>query len=965
MAIMIAAILTVSIGLSVSLIPSASAHTPPLSWPTYSYLAVNPNPTGIGQTVNVGFWVNTPPATANGVYGDRWTNYTVKVTEPNGGTETLGPFTSDDTGGTHTDFTPSQVGNYTFQFFFPQQTLLGHNVTPGISQAVASFINDTYEASQSPVVTLTVQQAPITLPPSTPLPTGYWQRPISALNANWYTIGGNCLGLRQSTFSNTGMYNATGNYNPYTTAPLTAHILWTKPVAFGGTVGGDFGGPTVEGTTTSNFYSASQYEPKYDPVILNGILYYEEYPGSNQDPTGITAVNLQTGQTLWTDTNLPYQVPWYLAGPTTYSNDSNTGVIPYTTTLRAGQILDDVTPNQYGGEAYLWFQLPADQDMLGIIPTLPGHYIPLPGQKTGNATSNDGYQGPGTLAQVNPPRNPATSPPNQQGALWGMAGSLDYYAFSPWEPQNVTYALVDAMTGTPVLSIVNAVPFSQISTDAQGDLLGYYYNFTTYPYPSTFSMWNSTQAIEYPNGKTAAFQDWYQRPVQGAKINFAAGIMYTADLPTTSPSGVALPDWNVGSLGGVTINWALTDFTGNTIIFTDQNGQSPNAFFNPGWEIEAGFNALTGASLFVVNQTLSADTRMVVAPGTSGNGVYIEITQDSMVMNAYSLITGKLVWGPVSLAPFDAYDSDGINYVIAGAQMYLWGLGGDVWSINMANGTVNWKFTTGSAGEATPYGVWPIWTFTVGTVAGGVLYLPEGHQYSPPLFHGAQQLALNITTGKLIWSIDSFDVTSGPAISDGIMTTLNAYDNQIYAYGKGQTATTVTTSPVQNNAAQILVKGTVTDQSPGQTCLGIPAAGTPAVSDASMTQWMEYLYMQQPEPTNVTGVPVTLTDIDPNGNSYVIGQTTSNSAGQYSYTFTPNIAGTYTIIATFAGSNSYYSSTAQTTTGFASPAVTAPTAAPVTGLASTSTVELGIVAVIIVIIVIGAILAILQMRKRP
>ena len=25
----------------------------------------------------------------------------------------------------------------------------------------------------------------------------------------------------------------------------------------------------------------------------------------------------------------------------------------------------------------------------------------------------------------------------------------------------------------------------------------------------------------------------------------------------------------------------------------------------------------------------------------------------------------------------------------------------------------------------------------------------------------------------------------GPAISDGIMTTLNAYDNQIYAYGMG------------------------------------------------------------------------------------------------------------------------------------------------------------------------------------
>ena len=30
--------------------------------------------------------------------------------------------------------------------------------------------------------------------------------------------------------------------------------------------------------------------------------------------------------------------------------------------------------------------------------------------------------------------------------------------------------------------------------------------------------------------------------------------------------------------------------------------------------------------------------------------------------------------------------------------------------------------------------------FSVGTVADGKLFVPEGHMYSPPLFHNAQQL---------------------------------------------------------------------------------------------------------------------------------------------------------------------------------------------------------------------------------
>ena len=58
----------------------------------------------------------------------------------------------------------------------------------------------------------------------------------------------------------------------------------------------------------------------------------------------------------------------------------------------------------------------------------------------------------------------------------------------------------------------------------------------------------------------------------------------------------------------------------------------------------------------------------------------------------------------------------------------------------MADGKILWQTLTtvlhGDPGTDTPYSVSPLWTFTVGTIADGVLYIPEGHQYSPPLFRG-------------------------------------------------------------------------------------------------------------------------------------------------------------------------------------------------------------------------------------
>jgi hypothetical protein len=209
-AFLFAVLLSVIMILSTMLMPTINAHTPAWQIPTYSFIVVSPNPIGVGQTANVNFWVNLPPPTASAQYGDRWQNMTVIVTKPDGTKQTLGPFTSDATGGTFTTFTPNAVGNYSFQMFFGGQTLTGSNPPPGPPTSNPN-LGDYYQPSQSNIYTLAVQEEQIGYPSVAPLPTSYWTRPIYGENNAWYTIGGNWLGLAASTFATTGMYNATGN----------------------------------------------------------------------------------------------------------------------------------------------------------------------------------------------------------------------------------------------------------------------------------------------------------------------------------------------------------------------------------------------------------------------------------------------------------------------------------------------------------------------------------------------------------------------------------------------------------------------------------------------------------------------------------------------------------------------------------------------------------------------------------
>ena len=188
----------------------------------------------------------------------------------------------------------------------------------------------------------------------------------------------------------------------------------------------------------------------------------------------------------------------------------------------------------------------------------------------------------------------------------------------------------------------------------------------------------------------------------------------------------------------------------------------------------------------------------------------------------------------------------------------------------------------------------------------------------------------------------------------------------MYSIGRGPSTTTVSAPDVAATlGTPIVIKGTVTDISAGTQQPTVKADypnGVPCASDASMTEWMATVYDQFPAPTDFTGVQVTVNVLDSNNNYYTIGTATTSQTGTYSLTWTPQVTGNYTVIATFAGTNGYWGSQAQN-----SFAVTAAPATPTPTTATASTVDtyfVPAVIAIILVIIIGFALLFITLRKR-
>lgn len=826
----IALLLMLSIAASIMISPFAVGQVgfpPGTPVPTYAFCNVAPNPIGVGQTVSVNFFLATPMETS-----ERPTNMTVKITDPDGTVKTMGPYTGDTTGGTFFSFVPDKVGQYTFQFIYLGQVLTG-------TSQWAGMVN---QPSQSKPFILTVQEEPIyeSAYPATPLPTNYWQTPVSSMNVgNWYKIMGPWLGLGSVTFASTGGYNVSSMCNPYTESVLSGHVLWTKVWCAGGVVGGDAGGDEESG----HYWSTRQYWPQYAPVIINGIMYSTWYPETTGYSNGILATDLYTGETLWR--------------------------LNTTNALRCGMVMDVKTPNAYGVVGpYIW--------------------------TTGTLPASD----TGGIQVIN------------AGTQWNMYSGL---------------------TGQYVLSVVNGTGLT-LRADENGNLIGYYINSTAgpqtvYSFGSGGGLFGPPlvgTVVNITGPRLCAFNmtqligsSWGWGPSLNGVYDFARGVMWAKPVPTDI-SGAAISP-------GLAIN----SITGDAVVLSGGyvHGQGVGGE-TPGWLVIASMDQITGDVVMCKNLTYAsgAESLLPFTRTTSSFGYgMITIANDvNYKVEAYDVRTGNRVWtttlqtDSADKTP-NSFDLFSLKSWHGNGVQYWYGLGGDIWALEVKTGALRWYTNTtrliGDPGIETPYGIWPLWVFNSMGLTNDVAYFTIGHEYDPPLFHGAQMLAINATNGELIWSELGTYIRS-TSIAYGVMLSLNAYDNQIYAFAKGPSATTVTAPSVGvTTATPMTITGTVMDVSAG-TKQNVIAAnfpnGLPCVSDASQSKWMEYVYQQQPYPADVEGVKVSFFVLDSNNNYRPIGTTTTNAAGSYGFTWTPDIPGDFMVVANFDGSNSYYPSSART-----------------------------------------------------
>jgi outer membrane protein assembly factor BamB len=901
-AIAIAFILAASIGASMILVPATTAHTPKWNIDTFAYVVALPNPIGVGQATTIYMFLGNLPYPSAALNNNyRYHGYELTITAPNGENTTK---SWDEI----SDPTNSQYYSFTpdtvgtYTLSFRYKGQDVNDYPHDPSTSANSYTNDTFLPS-SYVNTLTVQQDPVSNLPQTPLPTEYWTRPIYGENTDWWSISSNWLGSGIVGYGSMPGPNEQ-MFSGESVGPKTSHIVWTKPLQSGGVAGGN--NFEVQG---NSFFEGSAYNQRFvNPIILDGKLYYinpVSFTGASSGSTD--CVDLRTGQLIWSRTDIP--------------------------ALSFGLIWDHEDPNQHGVYPPLLF------------------------------TSN-------------------------------FARAFDAY------------------TGTPLFN-VTGVPGGSSVRGPNGEVLKYVFiNTGTSTNPNyVLGQWNSTKLWNYvanPYNPTASL-------LSPSIINQSGVMITTIPIPVTGttgtpPSGptVQVPygstlivNASVADLASpqnrydylYPVNWRntmasapsiLTVFPGEMLLMRNGSYPALNAY-NPYTYFAVNLNASKGdigSIRWMKNIDPPADkniTTVTYAGASLEANAFAESYRQTSQFVGYSLSTGAKIWGPSEAqGPMDYYGSQGPGTLadqVAYGRIYSSAYSGILYAYDMKTGEVVFTYGNGGPGNSTNSGFevpGPYPTF-VNAIGDGVVYLiTSEHTVQGPIYKGALMRAVNATDGTELWTLSNDNnefAASSFGIADGFLTTFNAYDNQIYSVGRGPSATTVQAGPKVSTFGQnIVIEGTVTDTSAG-TKQNEQAArfphGVPVAADAVMGDWMGYIYQQKPLPTNFQGVEVSIDVVDANGNYRNVGSATTDASGAYHLVWQPDIPGTYTVIASFKGSNGYWPSYQETAFDVmeAQPTATQVPASTNQSMADPYFIPMSI-AIIIAIVIIGALLAVM-IRKRP
>jgi outer membrane protein assembly factor BamB len=697
--------------------------------------------------------------------------------------------------------------------------------------------------------------------------------------------------------------NYAGSENRYQadgTAPNSPHILWTRPTEDNGVVGGN------DLSRAGNVFNAgSQYQPRFtNQIIMYGRLYYSPNVYSSGSSALMDCVDLKTGKLL-------YEIDTKGANVAGLLGVSMTANMP-----QFGYYYSQDDPNEHGIQNPGWL--------------FTSNYV-------------IGYQPERGIPYLNIVNVPAA-------AFYGP-GPASVFEIQVPTGENLRYVLTNQGTSSKPNYYL-----AQWNSSKVIPMLGAGSN------PTNLPIYGNAPITPSPSGTNAYW-------------NGSAWAPMNASIATvTRPSY----DWNITMPIAFTTTPTIRAAKLGDILF-GSNGTWPTGTSGPSYVYPQNVTlwavSLNPASLgtLIYMKTIDVDTsdnqNIMIERSSVDGGVCVAIKVPTCTFIGYNIRTGDKLWETDAQVHVDAYGYftwpsliSQTQTKIAYGMLYTAGYAGIVSAYNLTNGNLVWRRLYPSGGEK-------IQNFVqmLGLICDGKIYVgTHEHSADTPLYKGERLHCLNATTGEEIWTMSGWAYPMTFATADGVLIYWNNYDAQIYAVGKGPSTTTVE-APMAGVTlgSSLVIRGRVIDISAGtkqeEQAARFPD-GVPAVSDASMGQWMEYVYMQKGRPSNATGVEVTLDAVDPNSNFIHIGTVTSDSSGLYSYMWKPDIPGKFTVIATFAGSESYYASYSETAIGVDEAPPAPPTPTPAAPLPP---YEMYTIGAAIAIIIAVAIATILILRKRP
>ncbi len=890
---LIAIIIMVTI-LALETAPNISVNAAVNIYKSYPYVSVAMSTIGIGQTEVLVFWTADMPVDIGEITSQSgraaWYNVEFIVTDPDGQNKTIVIPISDAIGGGWTNYVPETVGVYSVQVHFPAQW---RNATANQYY---------YSEAWSPSVSFTAQTEQMPSYTESPLPDGYWSRPINQAARQWYVLGGNWLsGAHEQP---AGAAGGTTSRWVEGIGPESAHILWSKPYYLGGLTEGRF----TQGYQTGHYQGMS-----WTAIVMNGKIFYS--PRDDAHTTaGYVVVDLYTGETL------------------KYVNETMPSM---------GQIYQYDSGNQHGGYSYLW-------QTSGV--TLPATVSVVFATEYANYTVIRD-QAPQTLnaSQVS------------VNTLWKM---IDAYTL-----QTVCYIANVSSGGTAVYG-------------KDGSILRY----SLVPIGTNYylQIWNSSAGTMVSSQTGTGYWQW--RPsggTFGGTNAYAAGTanhntvhdgrdFYSLNVSIPSPYGPRNTIVNqTGSIQSVRQDEYMVIGTAGQ---NNENGVVPA--YSLCVSLEPGKQ---GTKLWDITYTppfasLASNVSISLTAVFPEEKVVCFESTKLLKRWGISLETGQQIWESPTEEQNNYYTMLDNYY---DGKLLTFGFGGQVRAIDVKTGEIMWMFNATNIGSESPYGMYPINVFAI---ADGKIYTLTGeHSISQPMYRGPNIRCINATDGTEIWNLLGFGANGGASLNgqymqmaDGKVLGLNFFDNKIYCIGKGSSKTTISAPQViPTLGSSVMLTGTITDDTPGagsrntNDMMDFVLKGTPAISDEDQSRWMEYLFMNQIKPADAKGVEVDLAAIDPNGNYIPIGTVTSDANGNFGIPFTPEIPGTYQIIAKFDGSKAYGSSSTTTYLAIGEEAPAQPTQQPQLALPPTE-LYFGISTVAIVIaIAIATIVIVLAQRKRP